>query len=603
MSVKPIEHTPTDGRERITVKKVFDGEEYDVVYVKGNPGKTKEEMDAMRASGNVNADPAAAMFSYCAKLNPHTYEAAPGIMCEQDQACALRDGTIIYADIYRPNNTAEKIPVIVSWGPFGKRPAEGQDDWKLMGVPPKTVSEMAKFEASDPGYWCYQGYAVANVDPRGVGNSEGYLNLWGTQDAEDGYDFIEWIAKQDWCNGKVTLFGNSGVCMANWKIAALQPPHLACLAAWEGTSDLYRESYFCGGVPNPAYEENIVKELACKTWVEDTVEMCYRYPQFNSYWKDKQVKFSQVRVPTYVTAGWVHHHLRGAVEGFRRIRAPKKWLRIHRDFEWPDSYRTENLEELRNFYDRYCKDIHNGWEFTPRVRMDVMDAYAYDFRSRRVENEFPLKRTVYKKLYLNAANMDGGFEPFEAESEAVYDPETETTQFDIRVNEDVEISGYMKLHLWVESRGHNNVDLFPWVLKLGQNKEFLPVECMGAPYRGAWGFARCSYRELDPKLASDFQPVHSFLEEKRFEPGEIVPVDIEMYPHSRVWHKGEYISIRLAGKFIKTNWFHDVSMNHQSDNGPAGTKHVIHTGGKYDSYLQIPTIPPKYTSGDYVYEG
>lgn len=603
MSVKPIDHTPNDDRERIIVKKTFDGEEYDVVYVKGNPGKTKEEMDAMRASGNVNADPAAAMFSYCAKLNPHTYEAAPGIMCEQDQACALRDGTIIYADIYRPNNTAEKVPVIVSWGPFGKRPAEGQDDWKLMGVPPKTVSEMAKFEASDPGYWCYQGYAVANVDPRGVGNSEGYLNLWGTQDAEDGYDFIEWIAQQDWCNGKVTLFGNSGVCMANWKIAALQPPHLACLAAWEGTSDLYRESYFCGGVPNPAYEENIVKELACKTWVEDTVEMCYRYPQFNSYWKDKQVKFSQVRVPTYVTAGWVHHHLRGAVEGFRRIRAPKKWLRIHRDFEWPDSYRTENLEELRNFYDRYCKDIHNGWEFTPRVRMDVMDAYAFDYRSRRVENEFPLKRTVYKKLYLNAANMDGGFEPFEMESEAVYDPETETTQFDIRVNEDVEISGYMKLHLWVESRGYNNVDLFPWVLKLGQNKEFLPVECMGAPYRGAWGFARCSYRDLDPKLSSDFQPVHSFLEEKRFEPGEIVPVDIEMYPHSRVWHKGEYISIRLAGKFIKTNWFHDVSMNHQADNGPAGTKHVIHTGGKYDSYLQIPTIPPKYTSGDYVYEG
>lgn len=603
MSVKPIPHTPNDNRERIIVKKVFDGEEYDVVYVKGNPGKTKEEMDAMRASGNVNADPAAAMFSYCAKLNPHTYEAAPGIMCEQDQACTLRDGTIIYADIYRPNNTAEKVPVIVSWGPFGKRPAEGQDDWKLMGVPPKTVSEMAKFEASDPGYWCYQGYAVANVDPRGVGNSEGYLNLWGTQDAEDGYDFIEWVAQQDWCNGRVTLFGNSGVCMANWKIAALQPPHLACLAAWEGTSDLYRESYFCGGVPNPAYEENIVKELACKTYVEDTVEMCYRYPQFNSYWKDKQVKFSQVRVPTYVTAGWVHHHLRGAVEGFRRIRAPKKWLRIHRDFEWPDSYRTQNLEELKVFYDRYCKDIHNGWEFTPRVRMDVMDAYAYDYRPRRVENEFPLKRTVYKKLYLNAANMDGGFEPFEMESEAVYDPATETTQFDIRVTEDVEISGYMKLHLWVESRGYNNVDLFPWVLKLGQNKEFLPVECMGAPYRGAWGFARCSYRDLDPKLSSDFQPVHSFLEEKRFEPGEIVPVDIEMYPHSRVWHKGEYISVRLAGKFIKTNWFHDVSMNHQVDNGPEGTKHVIHTGGKYDSYLQIPTIPPKYTSGDYVYEG
>ena len=599
MLVKPVEHTPNDNRERIIVKKTFGDEEYDVVYVKGTPGKTKEEMDAMRASGNVNADPMAAMFSYCAKLNPRTYEAAPGIICEQDVAVPMRDGTIIYADIYRPANTTEKVPVIISWGPFGKRPAEGQDDWKLMGVPPKTVSEMAKFEASDPGYWCYCGYAVANVDPRGVGNSEGYLNLWGTEDAQDGYDFIEWIATQPWCNGRTTLFGNSGVCMANWKIAATQPPHLSCLAAWEGISDLYRESYCCGGIPNPNYEANIIKEVACKTYVEDTVEMCYRYPNFNNYWKDKQVKWAQVKVPTYVTAGWVHHHLRGSVEGFRRIRAPKKWLRIHRDFEWPDSYRGENLEELRRFYDRCMKDIHNGWEFTPRVRLDVMDAYAYDYKSRRVENEFPLKRTEYKKLYLNAAEMDGSYEPYAMESEVSYDPKTETTQFDIRFNEDTEITGYMKLHLWVESRGYDNMDLFPWVLKLGQNKEELPIECMGAPYRGAWGFLRCSCRELD-KSATDYQPIHAHLKEERFAPGEIVPVDIELYPHSRIWHKGEYLSIRLAGRFIKTEWFHDVAMDHEVDNGDG--IHVIHTGGKYDSYLQIPTIPPKYTSGDYVYE-
>lgn len=598
--IKPLEHTPDDDRERIIVKQTFDGDEYDVVYVKGTPGKTKEEMDEMRASGNVNADPAAAMFSYCAKLNPRTYEAGPGIICEQDQAVQLRDGTTIYADIYRPNNTTEKVPCIVSWGYFGKRPAEGQDDWKLMGVPPKTVSVMAKFEASDPGYWCRYGYAVANVDPRGVGNSNGYLNLWGTQDARDGYDFIEWVAAQDWCNGKCALMGNSGVCMVAWKIAAEQPPHLACLAAWEGQCDLYRESYFCGGIPNPSYEYNIVKEIACQTYVEDTVEMCYRYPQFNSYWKDKQLKFSQVRVPTYATGGWEHHHLRGSIEGFRRIRSPKKWLRIHRDFEWPDTYRNENLEELRKFYDRYLKDIYNGWEFTPRVRVDVLDAYAFDYKVRRPENEFPLKRTVYKKLYLNAENMDGGYEPYETESEVTYDPKTETTQFDIRFTEDTEITGYMKLHLWVESRGHDNMDLFPWIIKLGQEKEYLPIECMGAPYRGAWGFLRCSYRELD-KTATHFQPIHAHLKEERFQPGEIVPVDIEMYPHSRIWHKGEYLSIRLAGRFIKSDWFHDVAMNHEADNGDG--IHVIHTGGKYDSYLQIPTIPPKYRSGDYVYEG
>lgn len=591
----------SENQERIYEKHVFNGEEFEVPYIKGRPGKTKEEMDAMRASGIVNADPMAAMFSYCAKLNPRTYEAEPGIICEQDVAVQLRDGVTIYADIYRPAHPNGKIPVIVCWGMFGKRPAEGQDEWKLMGVPPKTVSDLAKFEAADPAYWCYYDYAVANVDPRGVGNSQGNLNLWGMQDAEDGYDFIEWVASQEWCNGKTTMFGNSGVCMGHWKIATTQPPHLTCLAAWEGISDLYRETYYCGGIPNPSYEENIIKEVACQTYVEDTVTMVKKYPLWNGYYQDKQVKWERIKIPTYVTAGWVHHHLRGSIEGFRRIRSPKKWLRIHRDFEWPDDYRPENLVELRLFFDRYLKNIHNGWEFTPKIRMDVMDAFAYDMSSRREEKEFPLARTEYKKLYLNASHCDGGFEPFSTESEVVYDPKTETTTFNIPIKEDIEISGFMKLHLWVECRGHDNMDLFPWIMKLGQNKEYIPIECMGAPFRGAWGFLRCSHRDLDPKLSSDFQPVHAHTKEERMKPGEIFPVDIEMYPHSRIWHKGEYISIQLAGRFIKSEWFHDVAMNHDVDNGNGS--HVIHTGGRYDSYLQIPVIPPKYTSGDFIYRG
>jgi hypothetical protein len=78
-------------------------------------------------------------------------------------------------------------------------------------------------------------------------------------------------------------------------------------------------------------------------------------------------------------------------------------------------------------------------------------------------------------------------------------------------------------------------------------------------------------------------------------------VDVEFYPHGRYWHKGEYISIMIAGDFIKTDWFHDVSMNHEVDNGDG--LHVIHTGGKYDTYLQIPAVAPKYQVNDYIYKG
>ena len=109
---------------------------------------------------------------------------------------------------------------------------------------------------------------------------------------------------------------------------------------------------------------------------------------------------------------------------------------------------------------------------------------------------------------------------------------------------------------------------------------------------------------ISPRYGSDskdFQPIQSHLYNERLEPGKIYPLDIEMYPHSRIWHKGEYIVVRLAGKFIKTEWFHDAAMNHNVDNGDG--MHVIHTGGEHQSYLQVPAIPPKYVSGDYVYRG
>ncbi len=151
-------------------------------------------------------------------FQPCTYIEEPGIICEQDMAVKLRDGVTMYTDIYRPEGETN-IPVIICWGPFGKRPGDAPSEWQLMGVPPKTVSKMTKFESADPGYWCRPGYAVANADPRGVGHSEGDICMFGSQDGRDGYDFIEWIATQWWCNGKVTLFGNSGVAMVQWHIA------------------------------------------------------------------------------------------------------------------------------------------------------------------------------------------------------------------------------------------------------------------------------------------------------------------------------------------------------------------------------------------------
>ena len=67
--------------------------------------------------------------------------------------------------------------------------------------------------------------------------------------------------------------GNSAVAMTQWRIAAQQPPHLACIAPWEGTSDIYRESMFEGGVPAIAFNEFIVGSVTSENMVDDLVAM------------------------------------------------------------------------------------------------------------------------------------------------------------------------------------------------------------------------------------------------------------------------------------------------------------------------------------------
>lgn len=576
-----------------TKTETFNGTTMETLY-----RKAKTPVDPVKAGIDVAANGpgmASMGMGVIPDLNPRTYECAPGIICEQDVAVTLRDGVKIYADIYRPKDQTN-IPVIISWSFYGKRPGEGMSEWQIMGVAPGTVSKFTKFESPDPLYWCYKGYAIANVDPRGVGHSEGDVNCFGTQDGRDGYDFIEWVAQQPWCNGKVGMGGNSAVAMSQWRIAAECPPHLTCIAPWEGTSDIYRESLFEGGIPALAFNQFIIGAITGEGLVDDMCAMGQKSNLMNAYWEDKIPVFQNIRIPAYVCACWNHFHLRGTIQGFRKIKSRKKWLRVHREFEWPDSYNVQNLAELELFFERYLKDIRNCWESTPRVRLEVMDAKEFLYAKNRPETSYPLKRTEYKKLYLDAGNNALSWNPVETKTSYSYDGNTGVANFDIKFEEDVEITGYMKLHLWVEADGHDDMDMFVNIQKLDTKGEWLPVSVLGEPHPGTWGKMRVSHRALDEEKSTHFQPVQSHLKEEKLKPGEIVPVDIEIVPSSRFWHKGQSLRIQIAGHYIREGWFEPLFWD-QDNRG----NHVIHSGGEYDSYLQIPVIPPKYQDGDIKY--
>jgi len=572
--------------ELFTKQRQFGDVKLDVVYRKAKKPvdvTEKRDMNQMEAHG------------LSAPFNQRVYEVEPGIICEQDVPVKLRDGAKIYCDIYRPKDMTN-IPALVSWSFYGKRPGESLSEWQIMGVPPGTVSTMSKFESPDPGYWCKNGYAVANVDSRGAGRSDGDVNVMDYTDGEDGYDFVEWLAAQWWCNGKIGMAGNSAVAMTQWRIAAECPPHLACIAPWEGSGDIYRQSVYEGGIPALSFNEFVVSSVTGPSGIDDVVENARKYPFFNEYWAAKVPKYENIRIPVYATACWNHFHLPGSFEGFRKIKSTRKWMRAHREFEWPDAYNPDNLEELKRFYDRYLKDIHNGWELMPRFRLEVEDVFDLNYQHNRPEQAFPLKRTEYKKLYLDAARKNLSWEAVPNEAHVGYDAQTGLANFDIKFEEDTEITGYMILRLWVEAKGHNEMDLFVNIQKLSTTGEWLPVFVLGEPHPGTWGKMRVSRRALDEKQSTSYLPVQAHNKDEKLSPGQIVPVDIAIVPSSRIWHKGQSLRVQISGRYIREGWFEPLTW--ETDNKG---EHVIHCGGKYDSYLQIPYIPPKFRDGDVVY--
>ncbi|MBO5656873.1 MAG: acyl esterase, partial [Agathobacter sp.] len=271
------------------------------------------------------------------------------------------------------------------------------------------------------------------------------------------------------------------------------------------------------------------------------------------------------------------------------------------DYEWPDTYAPENLVDLKNFYDRYLKDIHNGWEMMPKVRVDVMDAYDQDYCQRRPETSFPLDRTEYRKYYFDASKHIKGDEyemsetPVENECSVSYDGQTGQVEFDLQFNEDTELTGYMMIHMFVEADGHDDMDMFINVQKADADGNWIPWFTLDEPHPGAWGKCRVSRRELDPKLSTKFNPVLAHKRELKLAKGEIVPVDIAIVPSARFWHKGEKLRVQISGRYIREGWFEPLAWD--ADNHG---NHIIHTGGQYQSYIQVPYIGKKYKPGDFV---
>jgi uncharacterized protein len=528
-------------------------------------------------------------------FRPNKVEHIDGMEIIYDVAVPMRDGIRIYADIFLPEgqNHDGKLPTLMTWSPYGKHSLKTFDLFPGAGIPKGTVSRHAVWEGSDPLYWTKRGYAVVNGDSRGSWASEGSLEILSPQTAYDGYDVIEWIATQPWSNGKVGLCGVSYLAIVQWRIAQLKPPHLVCINPWEGYTDAYRDHTHCGGIP----ETNFLKftDWSCQfssNKTEHWYASQHAHELFDEYHESKRAEnLSAITIPAYIVADWGDFglHTRGALIGYSEISSKEKWLEVHGRKKWQYFYQPSSLARQEEFYKKFLKGEPSEVDCWPPVRIEVRDqAYKGFFRD---ESTWPIERTKFRQKYLDAT--EGRLKddlPYKI-SETSYDATTQDhTDFICTFDHETELTGTMRLRLWVSTDEADDMDIFIQLDKMdghGKRVEFVAFSMWDNGPLGL-GWLRVSHRELDPALTLFNRP---WLRHKRKLPlrrREVVPVDIEIIATSTRFFVGESLKVTVQGTDIFRHdtvpamAMHQVSVNKG--------KHFIHTGGVFDSYLVIPVI-------------
>lgn len=351
----------------------------------------------------------------------------------------MRDGVSLYADVYRPVGN-ERYPVIVSRTPYSTERFPSAYD---AGV-----------------YFSRRGYVYVFQDVRGRHESDGRWEPF-LDDERDGYDTVEWAARQPWSNGKVGMQGGSYLGQNQWRAAQAAPPSLVTIFPSVASTSIYHDwitlngawrlSFNFGWGPvrqesrimqNPGahtvdgldaiHYDEVQRHLPLNTMQQLVGRRAKFYddwlanPDYNAYWKPLNVEetFAKVAVPVHTFGGWFDIFSQGTLRGYVGMSQKGATERIRRgsnivigawghgstqktgDIDFgPASHVNEHALQLR-WYDYWLKGIDNGLAAEPPVKLFVMGRNEWV-----LENEYPLARTDYRPFYFASggrANSDRG---------------------------------------------------------------------------------------------------------------------------------------------------------------------------------------------------
>jgi len=539
------------------------------------------------------------------------------LLVERDVDVPMRDGARLKADVIRPDD-AGKFPAILNLGPYQK---------DKVWVPPDTLEEkpnaLMNWETVNPEWWVPKGFACVRVDGRGSGKSPGQCEPWSLQEAIDFYDAIEWAAAQPWCNGKIGLSGISYYAINQWFVANLQPPSLHAIIPWEGFADIYRDALFHGGILSVFmtnwFTAHLMHHMVGRAsrqqpdgWQVNTLHLWLRNNLDSGALRGAQAQWDRITVPMLTVGNWTGFalHLRGNTEAFMRAASRHKKLRIHTGSHVHPFYTEEGRRDQLRFLDCWLKGIDNGVMDEPPVRLAIRK--GRDEIEWRDENEWPLARTQWTKLYFDLGKPDAA--ALVRDNPAVTSSRTyaatslgsmgSTSAASSQVMgggirpgmgialetpplpQDVEITGPVAAVLWVSS-STEDMDLFLTIRNIdADGNEVLETGQQGTPVPVAKGWLRVSHRELDPDLSLPYRPYHKHQRRLYLTPGEIVKVEVEIWPTSMVFRKGHRIRLDVQPR----DGVGSASYMHYHADYNTGTN-TIYAGGERASYLLLPVIP------------
>jgi len=354
----------------------------------------------------------------------------------------MRDGTVLRADVYRPQ-TRDAVPVILMRTQYGKSEAQAG----------------SRYQA--PDWFASQCYLVVVQDIRGQGASGGTFSEF-THDQNDGYDSVEWAAALPGSNGKVGMYGSSYVGATQWLAAVTAPPHLVTIVPANTASDYYDGWTYEGGEFRLAFVQpwaigSIAKTAAMNRNDQPTVDELtaaaddptrwldfrpfkdlppmqpnnpavapwyfdwIRHSSRDDFWRQFSIRdrYPAVTVPVLNFEGWYDAFLAGGVENFAGMVArggsdtarTNQRLVIgpwdHVDWGRPDSEPAPVLKAIGavanspinslmlDWYDHFLKGKENGVAGKPRVDYFLMGANVW-----KTASGWPLPQTRPTTYYL-----------------------------------------------------------------------------------------------------------------------------------------------------------------------------------------------------------